>query len=298
MELLDSFYPLTLNVGLAIHNADWNWKNVHSPFTRIYYVSEGCAQIALPQGTYTLRPGYLYIIPAFTTHSYICQEYFVHYYIHIYEDVHFDISLLEKWEFPIEVKAHPDDYKLVNRLCELNPRMKLSQSNPNTYDNDSTLHQNIERNKQRSLSLKMESRGILFLLISRFLKEAKQKSNSIDPRIYRALEWIQQNLTEPISVEELADATCLCKDYFIRLFREEMKMTPHQYITLKKIEKAQLMLVAQDIPTKKIAYNLGYDDYSYFIRTFRKTVGCTPQQYKENEKRNIKKVFSHTNRKM
>ena len=42
---IDQLHPLVLNVGLAIHNADWNWKNVNSPFMRLYYVTDGQAQI-------------------------------------------------------------------------------------------------------------------------------------------------------------------------------------------------------------------------------------------------------------
>lgn len=50
MKKIDIFHPLTLNVGLAIHNADWNWQNVTSPFTRIYYVTKGHAKsFCLPE---------------------------------------------------------------------------------------------------------------------------------------------------------------------------------------------------------------------------------------------------------
>ena len=44
VSLVDKLHPLVLNVGLAVHNADWNWKNVNSPFTRLYYITEGTAQ--------------------------------------------------------------------------------------------------------------------------------------------------------------------------------------------------------------------------------------------------------------
>ena len=38
-----------LNVGLAHHDGDWNWKNVVSPFTRVYLVIEGEAKLYLPE---------------------------------------------------------------------------------------------------------------------------------------------------------------------------------------------------------------------------------------------------------
>ncbi|HKM45842.1 MAG TPA: hypothetical protein VJY12_10345 [Dysgonamonadaceae bacterium] len=37
-KLIDELHLLLLNGGLAIHNADWNWKNVCSPFNRLYFI--------------------------------------------------------------------------------------------------------------------------------------------------------------------------------------------------------------------------------------------------------------------
>ena len=76
VSLVDKLHPLVLNVGLAVHNADWNWKNVNSPFTRLYYITEGTAQIQLSGSVQILKPNYLYFIPAFTIHSYIAIPIF------------------------------------------------------------------------------------------------------------------------------------------------------------------------------------------------------------------------------
>ena len=88
-QSIDQLHLLILNVGLAIHNADWNWKNVSSPFTRLYYIMEGTAQIIFPDGMQELKPHHLYLVPSFTTHSYQCNSHFTHYYLHIYEDHQF-----------------------------------------------------------------------------------------------------------------------------------------------------------------------------------------------------------------
>ena len=48
---IESFNFQMLNVGLAHHNGDWNWKNVSSPFTRIYYVKE----VTIANGQHLLR---------------------------------------------------------------------------------------------------------------------------------------------------------------------------------------------------------------------------------------------------
>jgi AraC-like DNA-binding protein len=277
---VEQMHPLVLNVGLAVHNADWNWKNVNSPFTRLYYVTEGSAQIELPDGIYTLSPKHMYFIPAFTIHTNICKSNFVHYYLHIYEDHYSDNDWLDHWKFPVEIEATDLDLALFKRLCEINPHMTLQKSDPTTYDNNPTLMQNLIKNRQRAFCDKVESRGIVFQLLSRFFKQGQSKIEMEDNRIAKTVLYIRKHLNEAIELEKLAEISCLSKDHFIRLFKKELGTTPLQYINQKKIEKAQLLLITEELAVKEIAFQLAFDDYSYFIRLFKKTTGVTPQEYR------------------
>ena len=277
---VEQMHPLVLNVGLAVHNADWNWKNVNSPFTRLYYVTEGSAQIELPDGIYTLSPKHMYFIPAFTIHTNICKSNFVHYYLHIYEDHYSDNDWLDHWKFPVEIEATDLDLALFQRLCEINPHMTLQKSDPTTYDNNPTLMQNLIKNRQRAFCDKVESRGIVFQLLSRFFKQGQSKIEMEDNRIAKTVLYIRKHLNEAIELEKLAEISCLSKDHFIRLFKKELGTTPLQYINQKKIEKAQLLLITEELAVKEIAFQLAFDDYSYFNRLFKKTTGVTPQEYR------------------
>lgn len=277
---VEQMHPLVLNVGLAVHNADWNWKNVNSPFTRLYYVTEGSAQIELPDGIYTLSPKHMYFIPAFTIHTNICKSNFVHYYLHIYEDHYSDNDWLDHWKFPVEIEATNLDLALFKRLCEINPHMTLQKSDPTTYDNNPTLMQNLIKNRQRAFCDKVESRGIVFQLLSRFFKQGQSKIEMEDNRIAKTVLYIRKHLNEAIELEKLAEISCLSKDHFIRLFKKELGTTPLQYINQKKIEKAQLLLITEELAVKEIAFQLAFDDYSYFNRLFKKTTGVTPQEYR------------------
>lgn len=277
---VEQMHPLVLNVGLAVHNADWNWKNVNSPFTRLYYVTEGSAQIELPDGIYTLSPKHMYFIPAFTIHTNIGKSNFVHYYLHIYEDHYSDNDWLDHWKFPVEIEATDLDLALFKRLCEINPHMTLQKSDPTTYDNNPTLMQNLIKNRQRAFCDKVESRGIVFQLLSRFFKQGQSKIEMEDNRIAKTVLYIRKHLNEAIELEKLAEISCLSKDHFIRLFKKELGTTPLQYINQKKIEKAQLLLITEELAVKEIAFQLAFDDYSYFNRLFKKTTGVTPQEYR------------------
>lgn len=277
---VEQLHPLVLNVGKAVHHADWNWKNVSSPFTRLYYVTEGTAQIELSDGVHVLTPGHMYFIPAFTVHTNICDSYFVHYYIHIYEECHSDEDWLDKLEIPLEVETGELDLLLFRRLCEINPYMSLEKSDPETYDNNPTLMRNLLLNKQRPFYDKIESRGIVLQLLSHFFKRAQYKVEIKDKRIEKAVFYIRKHIYEAIDLDMLAQNSCLSKDHFIRLFKKETGTPPLKYINQKKIEKAQLILVTETLTIKELAYRLAFEDYSYFNRLFKKITGLTPQQYR------------------
>ena len=284
-QSIDQLHLLILNVGLAIHNADWNWRNVNSPFTRLYYVTEGAARILLPTGIQELKPDHLYLVPSFTTHSYLCDTHFVHYYLHIYEDHQSESSILEDFSFPTEIPAGDLELPLIKRLCGINPTMQLPQSDPTSYDNNPTLIKNIIKNKQRTFCDKVESRGIVYQLMARFLKDAQPKTEINDDRIQKVLSYIRKNIYKTIDIDSLAAISCLSKDHFIRLFKKEINNTPLQFINQKKIEKAQLILITDSMPVKNISYLLAYEDHSYFNRLFKKLTGVTPQQYRDRYKK-------------
>ena len=278
---IESFNLQMLNVGLAHHNGDWNWKNVNSPFTRIFYVTEGEAWVRLPNKTVHLCPGNLYIVPAYTLHSYECNGVFVHYYLHVYEGVTSEMNLVEQYDFPSEVQGSHDDELLLQRMCEQHPQARLPESNPQAYDNATQFSDYVERYRDMPLWQKMELRGAILMLFSRFLRKAVLHMWTSDDRMKRVQEHIHSHICHNIDVEELADVACVTKPYLIRLFKREFGTSPVQYINKKKVERAQLLLYTTDMPVKEVAYQLGFSDHSYFIRMFRKQTDITPQEYRE-----------------
>lgn len=278
---LYNFPLLMLNVGFASHFGDWNWRNVRSPFARLYYVVDGEAQVELPDGIVSLLPHHLYLVPPYTMHSNICKGGFSHYYLHLYEDPSYGGCFWDDWKFPVEVEAANDDQNLMKRLCEVNPGMRLSQSAPESYDNRTTLISNIQNNQQRSVCDKVESTGIILLLLSRFLRHATAEKRVKDERIEQSLTYIRENIGRRVNMDELAKVACMSKDHFIRMFKREVSHTPNAYVTEKKIERAELLLVTTLLPVKQIALSLGYDDMAYFNNVFKRHTKVSPLQYRE-----------------
>ncbi len=278
---IESLNLLLLNVGMASLNADWNWKDVSSPFTRIYLVTGGSAQILLPSGSVRLTPGHLYIIPAHTIHSYQCDGPFQHYYLHVYEGFKNETDVFDNYSFPTEVEAGEGDERLFEEMCRMHPGSRLPDSNPLTYDNTAKFTDFVNSYKALPLSAKMRIRGATLILFSRFMEHARPKVWTNDERLAKVLNHIRDNICNDISLDDLATLACVSKPYLIRLFKNEVGVSPLQYINRKKIEKAQLLLLTEVKPVMEVAYTLGFSDHSYFIRLFRKITGTTPQAYRQ-----------------
>jgi AraC-like DNA-binding protein len=271
---------ILLNASRITHHADWNWKDINSPFARLYMVEEGSAKVILPDGVHVIQPGHLYLIPAFVTHSYESDSVFTHYYFHIYNEY----DIFDRYDFPFEVNADELDALLVKRLLAINPAIGLKYSDPRTYDNFSTLAQNIAAINQKSLTLELETNGILSQLFSRFLYKATLKQEIADKRIKKVLRYIRENIGKNIHIDDLADICELNRDHFTRLFKKEMQSTPLQYIIRKKIERAQLILASREESMKDIAYSLSFEDVTHFYKTFKKVTGLLPIAYKNQYK--------------
>lgn len=281
---IESINLLMLNVGFSEHNGDWNWQNVTSPFTRIYCVTKGNAVLSLPTGDVQLTPQHLYIIPAYTMHSYKCSGRFDHYYLHAYEGFKRETDVFDFYDFPVEVDAEDIDEKVFAQMCDKYPFAELPASDPATYDNTTQFTDYVTRYNDLPLYDKMQLRGSILMLFSRFMKAATPRIWTKDERMKKVLVYIHNNIYSDIDINDLASVACITKPYLIRLFTGNFGISPLQYINKKKIERAQLMLVTTDMTVMDIAYKLGYSDHSYFTRIFRKVTGSTPLAYRKRMK--------------
>ena len=277
---IESLNLLMLNVGLAQHYGDWNWKDVSSPFTRIFCVMKGQARLHLPDETVCLTPNHMYIIPAYTKHSYECDGEYELYYLHVYEGFKKETDIFDFYDFPTEVDAEEIDKEIFRNMCRQHPYAILPASDPTVYDNHSEFTDYVLRYNEMPLYDKMQLRGSVLILFSRFMKSARPRVWTKDERMKKVLEYIHHNIYDDIDIDSLASMACVTKPYFIRLFTKNFGISPLQYINRKKIERAQLLLLTDSMPVKELAYQLGFNDHSYFIRLFRKLTGTTPMEYR------------------
>lgn len=268
-----------LNIGHATVGNNWNWNDVDSPFARIYCVTDGHAWIIMNNRKVELCAGKLYMVPAYTRHSYRCEKSLSHYYVHVYESMRSG-SIFDRYELPVELPAANGDKEFFEDLCRRHPESRLTAFNPETYDNNNGLAASTRRFDELGDAEKMYIRGAVLMLLSRFIAAGKPRPVSADRRIESAISYIDEHLDSAIRLDTLADTACMSKAYLIRMFRLGFGMTPMAYINRRRVEKAQLMLLTTEMPVKEIAYTLGFADNSYFNRLFKKYTGHTPMSYR------------------
>ncbi|MBR5586995.1 MAG: AraC family transcriptional regulator [Clostridia bacterium] len=102
-------------------------------------------------------------------------------------------------------------------------------------------------------------------------------------KILPALKYIDENCTQPLTLEEVSATINLDQSYFCRLFKKTTNSTFTEYLNFVRICKSEKMLTSSDEGVADIAYRLGFSSVSYFNKIFRKYKNCTPTQYRKSK---------------
>ncbi len=107
--------------------------------------------------------------------------------------------------------------------------------------------------------------------------EASQSDSGL--RLDAMLDFIDSRLTAPLKIEELARRANVSRAHFIRRFRAVTGMSPHRYVTLRRIERAKELLSGPRPCLVQIALEVGFGSQSHFTQVFHAMTGQTPSQF-------------------
>lgn len=103
--------------------------------------------------------------------------------------------------------------------------------------------------------------------------------------------FIDEHLTEDLSLDVLADHVCLSKYYIAHYFKDNLGISIHQYITKKRLQSCSEAIAAGSDITRTFD-EYGFRDYSSFYRMFRKEYGMSPREYQEAHRMNAVRSVS------
>jgi len=128
----------------------------------------------------------------------------------------------------------------------------------------------------------------ILTVLSRYHLNKLQLFNETSPvkrreyfdRLNNAIDYIDENYTSKLTLEDVASFSGFSKFHFSRLFKEYMHCTFYDYLINRRIKATEVLLTRDDLSITDIALQAGFSSIPTFNRTFKMKKGCTPGEYR------------------
>ena len=122
---------------------------------------------------------------------------------------------------------------------------------------------------------------LLTILITIRLEESRGALSEAKQKIESVTAYMQENYFEKLAIDELASKCYYSKFHFIRFFKRQLGISPYEYLTNIRINKAKELLYASQLSLSEIAEKTGFSDSKNFITNFRISTSMTPGKYRK-----------------
>lgn len=121
-----------------------------------------------------------------------------------------------------------------------------------------------------------------YSILSQALPQLKTRDEApVDARLLRAVDYIEENYTENITVEQLAAVCQMSTSRFFPCFKKAMGVTPVDYMNHVRVRMAIIALMhSEDFSIESISEKAGFESAAYFRRVFKRITGKTPREYR------------------
>ncbi len=233
---------------------EWNYKNITSPFNRIYFLLEGECDIIGENGPVHLTAGQCCLIPANREFSYCCTGSMHKIYFH------FNLEMLSGFDL------FDDCDEIVTISC---PRQEVEPM--------ALMLENLSLKNQICL------KGYLQQFLPRFLSD-KASAQYACCLYHDIIRLMQENLSGRFRVSGLSQNYCGNFYELSRKFKKDMGLTLKQYHERLLLREIQRILVNTDRSVREIAEQFCFCDAYYLSRFFKQKTGFTPTQYREQNR--------------
>ena len=240
-------------------NESWHGERVNANFSRLYYIKEGKGFIESGGKRYQLQAGRLYIIPPRGNFTYGCNGELEIWWVHFTATLLAGISLFDYLSY--EAELVPDNKDAIEK--------KISRL--------------IDCIKAKSICNTIQCNGVLLDLIADFLH---QESCSIKTNYHKkvdrflpVLKYINSNLADRITVDQLAAISNYERSHFTVLFKDLFGVSPMHYTNQQRVDAVLLMLQTSDKKLEELAVNYGFYDACHLSKVVKQFTGKSPRTH-------------------
>ena len=249
-----------IEYGWEVHKAGSSYGPAERDYYILHFITKGKGRFVIGDKEYILKKGDCFLLsPKITTYYEADKKN-----PYIYYWVGFDgieaKGLLEKTGLVIS-----DNYVI----------------HPKNFNSVFEMFSNFDVSTTNNSAIPYQLVGKLYLLFSEIMSdqssENEQKSNYVD----LAINYMNLNYAKNISIELLSRIVGVDRTYFYRLFKESTKISPKEYLSNLRIEKAKMLLCNSNMNIKEIALSVGFSNYLSFERVFKEKSGVNPTIYRK-----------------
>ncbi|MEV5029308.1 AraC family transcriptional regulator [Paenibacillus sp. LPE1-1-1.1] len=257
--------------GLQLHVAVANYTKVpiswkdddYTPdVNKLYYIQEGEGYVQIGKRKYYPKAGDLCLLPADVIQSYgtLSEDTFGKYWCHFTAKLD-NFNLFQMLEMPVILT--------VNDHNGLKEKFERLVAHHKSEEWTAELH--VQAAFLEILAMLLEQAG--HVAINTPTTSSFEKMNVV-------LSYIEEHLSENMSVDTLAQLVHFHPNYFIRMFKSTTGLSPIQYVNRKRMDKARQLLTFTSQSISAVAESLGMDA-TYFSRVFKEYTALSPSEYRE-----------------
>lgn len=139
-----------------------------------------------------------------------------------------------------------------------------------------------ERSREKDLIASFALKELLIRLTqtqARDMLEKSYKSLALSNRLGHVVDYVKNNIREHLTLDKLAEKACMSKAHFCRTFKNELGLSPMEYILKERLKIAKQYLQLGSYQIQEVCYMAGFNNSTYFIRAFKNEFGATPKSY-------------------
>ncbi|MDO4662064.1 MAG: AraC family transcriptional regulator [Tissierellia bacterium] len=265
---------LTLKVLYAhksVYNDNWNSGIHFHPFTEVYFILNGRGKFTIEDEIIDVEKDDFIIINSNIGHTEYPEKG-----VNTFEYISFGIE-------GISISSNTNKLDLVENNYLKKSTTNYEISFRRFFEN---ILREFEANEDYSLSYINSLATILMIYVLR--KYDSEIIISHEKKVNRQIDYIKNymdnNYSEDIKLEDLANMAYMNKFHLISEFKIAYRVTPIEYLILKRIDVTKNLLITTNHSMEEISSLVGFNSQSYFNQVFKKKVGITPSQYRRNHR--------------
>lgn len=255
VHLNDLCNLLNIKISHMFHRTldkNWHFDNHCNDYNRLYFILGGHGYLYNKNECVDLVPNNIYLIPAYSSYNYRCDEYMEQIFVH----------------FKLSIIPNKDLLATLDRIVTIPSTEKKMEEIKDVFYRESISSAVFCQNFIRDISFK---------LLEPYAEEIDDDIETF--KKYKDLyRYIGINLSAQLRVAEVCKHLCCSQTYIGRQFKADTGKTIKEYIQDLLLEKMKQLLQA-NYSLQKISNELKFNDLSYCSKFFTKQMGITPREY-------------------